>query len=300
MSNLLQRTITGVIFGVIVIGCILFSKFTFALLLLVICALGLKEFYKLSLSKADKRYSNFALIFGTLSLFLCIFSDLFLDTPLNAIRYYYLFVTLVLSFVGFSILDIFWNKEPYAGKMLLGLLLIPFSLIALWQMSYYSMGIGYITGSNCVDGSSKTIPDYFYEIKIPLSLLVLTWANDVGAYFSGKFLGKRKLFERISPNKTWAGFYGGTILTIAVLFVLQNNLNFISYGGGIIATILLGITISTFATFGDLYQSYTKRIHKVKDSGNILPGHGGIWDRFDGFFFVIYGYFLFNLISSLF
>ena len=295
MSNLLQRTITGAIFGIVVIGCILYSKFTFALLLLVVCALGLKEFYKLSLSKADKRYSNIALIFGTLSLFLCIFSDLFLDTALHGLRYYYLFVTLVLSFVSFSILDIFWNKEPYAGKMLLGLLLIPFSLIALWQMSYHALGTG------CIVNSRNTLPGYIYNIDLPICLLILTWANDVGAYFSGKFLGKRKLFERISPNKTWAGFYGGTILTIVVLFVLSNNFNFISYGGSssFIATILLGITISTFATFGDLYQSYTKRIHGVKDSGNILPGHGGIWDRFDGFFFVVYGFFLFNLITSL-
>jgi len=293
MSNLLQRTITGLIFGIVVIGAIVFNEYSFAILLLVICVLGLKEFYKLSLSEANKKYSIIALVFGIAITTIFISADIFLDHPFYNLTDSFFMVVLTFGFVSFSVFDIFLNKNPKAGQVLLGLVLIPFSLILLWKFSHY----GYI---NCMDIGKDVKPQYTYTYQLPLTLLVLTWANDVGAYFSGKFLGKRKLFERISPNKTWAGFYGGSILTIVLLFLLnERNLTGLDNLSSV-SIILLSITISTFATFGDLYQSYTKRIYGVKDSGSILPGHGGIWDRFDGFFFVIYGYFFFQFTSALF
>ena len=281
MSNLLQRTITGLIFGVVVIGSIVLGKYTFALLLLVISALGLKEFYKLALSEANKKYSNVALIFGALTSTTYIIVDLIITENIFDISIVGLFFFVILCFIIFSILDIFWNSKPHTGQVLVGLILIPISIIALWHYGYPSQK--------------------HFSFELPLALLILTWANDVGAYFSGKFLGKRKLFERISPNKTWAGFYGGIVLTTIIAFLLNNYLyEFANLESqfNIIKIIFLGFTISIFATFGDLYQSYTKRIYGVKDSGNLLPGHGGIWDRFDGFFFVIYGYLIFTFISS--
>ena len=291
MSNLLQRTITGAIFGIVVISCILLGKFTFALVLLVICVLGLREFYKLSLTEANKHYTLIALIFGVAVTTVFISADLFLDHPFYNLMQSFIMVVVTFGFVVFSVLDIYLNKKPQTGKVLLGLILIPLSLILLWKFSYYGK-------ISCVDIGKDIKPNYFYSSQIPLSLLILTWSNDVGAYFSGKFLGKRKLFERISPNKTWAGFYGGTLFTIVVLLILNTSPNFTLGSDNLISVIVLGITLSTFATFGDLYQSYTKRIHGVKDSGKLLPGHGGIWDRFDGFFFVIYGYLLFQIIHA--
>lgn len=289
MSNLLQRTITGFLFGIVVIGAMVLGKYTFALLLIIICGLGLNEFYKLSLSKTNRKFATLALAYGVAIVTFYITSDLFLNKSLDGIRDYFLLFMVILCFILFSILDIFWNAKPQTGQVLLGFILIPLSIITLWQYGYHP------ELNNCL-GYRKDITQYNYSFELPLALLILTWANDVGAYFSGKFLGKRKLFERISPNKTWAGFYGGVILTITTLFFL-NESHLTGFGSfNIYSILILGLTISAFATFGDLYQSYTKRIYGVKDSGKLLPGHGGIWDRFDGFFFVIYGYLFFQFI----
>lgn len=112
---------------------------------------------------------------------------------------------------------------------------------------------------------------------IPLSIFILTWANDTGAYLSGRTFGKHKLFERISPNKTWEGSIGGGVITLVISLVLHR------YFGNFSAPVWMGIAllVSLFANVGDLMESAFKRNAKVKDSGKIMPGHGGILDRFD-------------------
>ena len=112
---------------------------------------------------------------------------------------------------------------------------------------------------------------------MPLSIYLLTWTNDTGAYLSGRSFGKHKLFERISPNKTWEGSIGGGIFTIIVALVLQHFFGFYS----IPVWIGIAILTSIFANIGDLLESTFKRNAEVKDSGKIMPGHGGILDRFD-------------------
>lgn len=273
MSNLLQRSITGLIFGIIVLGFIFLGPYTFGFLLFLICIFSLNEFLKLELGQANKKYRKFSLLMGSSILFGTITLQLFNAThPRNV---YLLFFLILLP-----ILDLFYNKkESYAGKVILGYGIIPISLLGLWFASFQ-------TENNT------------YNFIIPLNLLLLTWANDVGAYLIGKFFGKRKLFERISPNKTKGGFYGGLVLTIILLLTLQatGNLTYLDLPNtsmSFVFLVILGFAISVCATFGDLYQSYIKRLHGVKDSGKMLPGHGGFWDRFDGFFFVIYGYLIF-------
>ena len=106
-----------------------------------------------------------------------------------------------------------------------------------------------------------------------LSVLITIWANDAGAYFVGKAIGKRKFSPIISPNKTWEGFFGGIIIaTIAAV---------IMYFHYPIAALCVAPFIAIFATIGDLFQSMLKRMAGVKDSGNIMPGHGGVFDRID-------------------
>jgi phosphatidate cytidylyltransferase len=115
-----------------------------------------------------------------------------------------------------------------------------------------------------------------------LCMFILIWTNDTGAYLSGMALGKHPFFPRISPKKTWEGTIGGFILTIIVSFVLSKFLLEIDW----LMALLLGAIVSIFATLGDLVESMLKREAGVKDSGNILPGHGGILDRFDSLLFV--------------
>ena len=116
-----------------------------------------------------------------------------------------------------------------------------------------------------------------YSYEILLGLLFLTWANDVGAYFSGILFGKRKLFKRISPNKSWEGSIGGAItaaLTALVIGHFFKGLNPIEW-------ISVSIIVVIAGTYGDLVESHFKRSIQIKDSGSVIPGHGGFLDRFD-------------------
>ena len=116
-----------------------------------------------------------------------------------------------------------------------------------------------------------------YNYKILFGLLILIWSSDSWAFICGKLFGRHKLFERISPNKTWEGFIGSIILTTITGYVISNN------GFGLSKTewMILGTLTSISASLGDLFQSMLKRESNIKDSGQILPGHGGILDRFD-------------------
>ena len=124
-----------------------------------------------------------------------------------------------------------------------------------------------------------------------MSVFILTWVNDTGAYLSGRTFGKTKLFERISPNKTWEGSIGGVVFTLlgsAVLFHFWPSFTLTIWMGA-------AVLISIFANLGDLMESAFKRNAGVKDSGNVMPGHGGILDRFDAILLtapIVLGYFL--------
>ena len=123
-----------------------------------------------------------------------------------------------------------------------------------------------------------------YVWTLPLSVFVFLWVNDAGAYICGSLLGKHKLFPRISPGKSWEGSVGGGILVIAVAMLVWHLLE--QYGLNDIRMspanwVGLGLTIVVFGTWGDLIESLFKRTLGIKDSGNILPGHGGMLDRFD-------------------
>jgi len=128
-----------------------------------------------------------------------------------------------------------------------------------------------------------------YEYKTLFGLFILIWSSDSWAYVSGRLFGKRKLFERLSPNKTWEGFWGSVILTTATAYALSVS------GFGLSSAewmILGGLTVFA-ATVGDLFQSMLKRTSNIKDSGNILPGHGGILDRFDSILFCLPAYYMY-------
>ncbi len=116
-----------------------------------------------------------------------------------------------------------------------------------------------------------------YNYKILFGLLILIWSSDSWAFVCGKLFGRHKLFEKISPNKTWEGFIGSIILTTITGYFISNN------GFSLSQTewMILGTLTAISATLGDLFQSMLKRESNIKDSGNILPGHGGILDRFD-------------------
>ena len=122
-----------------------------------------------------------------------------------------------------------------------------------------------------------------YEPWLLLCIFVIIWCNDTFAYFTGKFLGRHKLFERVSPNKTWEGFFGGMIFSLAGAFIMGQYLPFLSHEKwlGLAAVVII------VATVGDLFESSLKRAYKLKDSGRFMPGHGGILDRIDSLLFAL-------------
>lgn len=128
-----------------------------------------------------------------------------------------------------------------------------------------------------------------YEHKTLFGLLILIWSSDSWAYVSGRLFGKRKLFERLSPNKTWEGFLGSVILTSITGYILAVS----GFGLSTLEWMVLGALTVFIATAGDLFQSMLKRASNIKDSGNILPGHGGILDRFDSILFCLPAYYIY-------
>ena len=116
----------------------------------------------------------------------------------------------------------------------------------------------------------------------------MIWLNDIGAYFTGKYLGKRKLFPKVSPKKTVEGLLGGTGLTFLGAYVFSLFFE-------VKSIYLLAIVVSVFGVIGDLIESKMKRELNIKDSGSLLPGHGGLLDRFDSFVFIV---FILHIISQ--
>ncbi len=119
-------------------------------------------------------------------------------------------------------------------------------------------------------------------------LLGLVWTNDTMAYFVGSQLGKRKLFERISPKKTWEGFIGGGLCTVLMAWGVSHYVPEFTQ----MQWIMLAVVAAVFGTLGDLVESMLKRSLNIKDSGKLLPGHGGLLDRFDAFLLAIPFYWL--------
>ena len=125
-----------------------------------------------------------------------------------------------------------------------------------------------------------------YGPSIILTMFIMIWLNDTGAFCVGSLIGKRRLFERISPKKSWEGFAGGLVFSIAGGALIYFLFGKWAPGLGLAEMCTLGAVVSVFATWGDLVESLLKRTAGVKDSGHIMPGHGGILDRIDSLLLV--------------
>lgn len=146
-----------------------------------------------------------------------------------------------------------------------------------------------------VQEKNEFLDSSFYNPHIVLGIMLLIWANDTFAYLAGSLIGKHKLYERISPGKTWEGTIGGGILSVASSFVIFHWFPEIK----LTTWIIVAVIIVVFGTIGDLVESMLKREAGIKDSGKIMPGHGGILDRFDSLIFATpFLYFYLNWIYS--
>ncbi|MEO6884262.1 MAG: phosphatidate cytidylyltransferase [Bacteroidia bacterium] len=257
MNNFFQRTLTGILFVAVLIGCILWNYYSFAALFLLITVLGLLEFYSLVERDNIHPQKYFGIIIG--ALVYISFANPF-ETYNLPISFFVLMVIIIPIFFTAFIVELFRKKEkPFTNiaYTFLGVFYValPFGLLDLLYFQYINYN------------PSKIILGYFF----------LMWTNDTGAYLCGRAFGKHKLFERISPKKTWEGTIGGVILSIAIAFVIAHFFTQLR----LVDWIVIALIVSIIGSLGDLVESLFKRSINVKDSGKILPGHGGILDRFD-------------------
>lgn len=252
-----QRIITGVVAFAFFVPFVLLGGTSFNILIYLMAIVGLFELLRM---KGIKLFS----IAGLISLLL-------------------LFILLIPSSIATDLLRLTGHSKTEWLFVAVFLLLIYTVLVknhftfedaAFTLMATLYVGIGFY---------------YFIETReigltYVLFALIVVWTTDSGAYFTGRKLGKRKLWPEISPNKTVEGFIGGIVCAIVAALILQWIIPFSSS-----YIILIGITIaaSIFGQLGDLVESAIKRHYNVKDSGKLLPGHGGILDRFDSLLFVI-------------
>ncbi|CAG0977961.1 phosphatidate cytidylyltransferase [Flavobacteriales bacterium] len=247
------------------------SEYTLFFLFLFIILISVYEY--LQISKTLKiNLSAFWVYLLTLSSFILPSLHLFYKTNLNvfALLLFLPFFTMLAT-----VLTSKKNMLPSIAVSLFAPIYITIPFLSLFNMGFI--------------GHYKLGETYHYEIV--LGYFILLWCNDTGAYITGKKFGKHKLFERISPKKTWEGSIGGAALSFLAAWFIY------TYLGGMdsFEWYMSACIVVIFGTFGDLFESLLKRNAGIKDSGKILPGHGGVLDRFDGVFLsapVLYAYLL--------
>ena len=201
------------------------------------------------------------------------------------LRVHYLTLVLVLSLFIYINELFLQNNRPFhnIAYTFLGLIYIalPFSLLPYFVMTVS----GDVSGPVPIEGSEDILnyllqPEHLIRFSpmLLLGFFIIHWIYDTGAYLSGRWFGKRKLFRRISPKKTWEGVLGGSLLAVMTAVLLSRWF----HQTGMITWVMIALLIIFFGTLGDLTESMLKRKIGVKDSGKLLPGHGGFLDRFDG------------------
>ncbi|HEY2420951.1 MAG TPA: phosphatidate cytidylyltransferase [Neobacillus sp.] len=247
-----QRIITGIVAAALFLPFVFYSGLPFVLLTYFLATIGLYELLKM-------RKLNIFTVHGLLSV-------LFLWVILFPKKYEHVLTTFNYSKIELGIAFI--------------LLLLTYTVVTKNRFTFEDVGFSILSALYVGIGFYFLIETREAGLVYIFYSLFMIWATDSGAYFIGKAIGKRKLWPEISPNKTVEGSLGGVLcaVAVAVLFVLFTDIN--------TSIIAITIILSIFGQIGDLVESAFKRHYNVKDSGNILPGHGGILDRFDSLLFV--------------
>lgn len=258
MKNLIIRALTGIIFVVVLISAIYIHPIFFLILFCIITGLTLWEFGGLVKHYENANLQRAVNVLGGVYLFIATF------VYANGLTDGKIFLPYLL-FIMLTMIAELYYKAP--------------NPINNWAFTLFAQV--YCAGSfsmlNFIGAEPGTLGIMSYTPLFIMAIFIFVWLDDTGAYLVGSLIGKHKLFERISPKKSWEGFFGGLILALAssqafAWFAPEiNRMNWL----GLAATVVL------FGTWGDLIESLLKRTLGVKDSGNVLPGHGGMLDRFD-------------------
>ena len=295
MSNLTQRVLVALITIPLIVTLSIFGGFYFFGMIVFIASLGLYEYYKLAGAKGAFPQTLVGLVFG---FFVCsVFIWEKLQTPIASLSPMLgcyvpnlsmseLLLALLLSFIPLILLiELFRNRGSAivnSATTIVGVVYVSLflgSFVGLRELFAQKA----FTAPQFPDVVGSTAVQYSWGGTIVLTVFVSIWMCDSLAYFAGRLLGKHKLFERVSPNKTWEGAIAGYVGAVATFLVSQHYfLSFMSVGSALACGSIVGI----FGQLGDLAESLLKRDAGVKDSSALIPGHGGVLDRFDSLLFV--------------
>lgn len=261
IKNLIVRTITGIVFVTVLVGSIVWSSVSFTILFALITGLSVWEFCHIINRKEGVQINTTICTISGVYLFMAISGFCSNLTPSG------IFIPYLLSIVYLLISELYLKHEQALNNwafttMSQVYVALPFAtlnVLAYQAEPSYSMGTA-------------------YHSILPLSVFIFLWASDSGAYCFGSMWGKHKLFPSISPNKSWEGSVGGTITALGASQIIA------SFDTTLLTRwewLGLAVIVAVFGTWGDLVESLLKRQLGIKDSGNFLPGHGGLLDRFD-------------------
>lgn len=277
MKNFIQRAITGIIFVAVLIGCIISGPFSFGILFCIISAMATYEFCTLVNYQEEVDINRNICTLGSVFLFFCFF-------------YYGINPAETGIFIPYLALIIYLLvSELYLKKK------NPINNWAYSMMSQLYVGLPFALLNVLAFQNNLEISVSQYVFILPLSIFIFNWVNDTGAYCTGMLFGKHRLFERISPKKSWEGSIGGGVFSIIAAFVLAHFFPIMPTA----TWIGMALTVVVFGTWGDLTESLMKRHLGIKDSGNILPGHGGMLDRFDSTLMAVPAAVVYLYITSL-
>lgn len=273
------RALSGAVYVIIIILACWWGDLGVTLLAGIFGALGIAEFRKMRFPDAATQGIGLYDIMGGLAL-------IFAPLP-SAYAPYPFFFLWVAWLIGRLILTIY-SRHQHPEKV--------FAVDMAAQC--------YVAFPLCLLVAAALALQTLFDTCMPiLAVFIMIWMNDTGAFLFGSTFGKHRLFERVSPKKSWEGFWGGlfcSVATGAVIGLTPTGLSADGEGNPVLFWTLAGVVVSVASTFGDLFESVIKRNLHLKDSGNLIPGHGGILDRIDSLLMVIPAMILFFYIFSLF
>lgn len=264
LKNLITRSITGILYVAILVTCFL-QAFNMVIVFALITGLATWEFTSLVNEHKHVNVNRLITTVAGVYFFLAV-----AGVNSGAIQTHAVFVPYLLTIIYLFISGLYTKSGDSVNDW-------AYTMLSQMYIALPLSTINVIAFRQAADGLN-----YYYYL-LPLSIFIFLWTNDTGAYCTGSLFGKHKLFPRISPAKSWEGSIGGGILVLVVASVMYyiesqgenlSGLNLIEWLG-------LGLVVVVFGTWGDLVESLLKRTLGIKDSGYILPGHGGILDRLD-------------------
>lgn len=270
MNTLCKRTLSGAVYLLVLVSCVLYNKYSFLAIMLLFCGVMLHEFMKMTMGDEYKLSQVLTIITG-----LSYFSFVWAVRAFPQITAELVFLSII-PLMAVMINSLYVKDKGDFGKFAniytaLFYIAIPMSINIFLVMDKFGEYSGWLL----------------------ICFFIIIWCSDIGAYIFGITLGQkfgRKLFPSISPKKSWIGFWGGLLLAVAASVVMYFT-GLWQYAGleefTLFHAIVLGVLMDVAGVYGDLFESQWKRHYEVKDSGSIIPGHGGLLDRLDSTIFAV-------------